>query len=54
MLRKQNEKKEQEKDVAYYIQNIEDHCKLMLIGKKLIVVRDDNVSGNIEVCSTDL
>lgn len=53
MLRKQNEKKEQEKDELYYVQTIEDLDKMKLNGKALITGEDDSDSGNIEVLSTD-
>lgn len=53
MFRKQNEKKEKEKDEAYYVHKLEDHRNLKLTGKTLIVEENASDSGNIEVWSTN-
>lgn len=52
MLQKQNEKKEKDKDEAYYVNKIENLCKSSS-KPTLVVTEDNNDVVNIEVWSID-
>lgn len=53
-MRKQHEKKEKEKDEAYYVYRIEDLRKMKLIGNVMVVGEKQSDDGNFEVWSTYL
>lgn len=53
MLKKQNEKKEKDKDEAYYVKKIEDLHKLKVNGNALMVCDEKNDDENVEVWSTE-